>query len=243
MPGSNHSCFLAGREIFSLPHDRRFPYHRADQAAATARSRILCPRHQSTPWRTLTIRCRVRYAEIPMKWLSLLFLACFVIPVAGADLPSHFHHLDTGSAAPDFQLPGINGRDYTLADFAAAEVLMVYFTSNHCPVCHAQDPRLLQLIEEVRGRSFAVVAINPNSPEGLRPDELGYSKYDDSFADMKLYARDSKLLFPTSTMERRRKRPRPTVASPRLTSSFLIRRGRCVIKAGWTIPVIWIPPR
>ena len=131
-----------------------------------------------------------------MKWLSLLFLACFVIPVAGADLPSDFHHLDTGSAAPDFQLPGINGRDYTLADFAAAEVLMVYFTSNHCPVCHAQDPRLLQLIEEVRGRSFAVVAINPNSPEGLRPDELGYSKYDDSFADMKLYARDSKFTFP-----------------------------------------------
>jgi thiol-disulfide isomerase/thioredoxin len=41
-----------------------------------------------------------------------------------------------------------------------------------------------------------VVAINPNSGDGLRIDELGYSKYDDSFEDMKLYARDEQFTFP-----------------------------------------------
>ena len=128
--------------------------------------------------------------------IPLLALIGYLGAAGAADLPADFRKLETGAAAPDFKLPGIDGRDHSLADFAAAEVLMVYFTSNHCPVCHAQDPRLLSLIAEVKGRSFAVVAINPNSPEGLRPDELGYSKYDDSFEDMKLYARDGGFTFP-----------------------------------------------
>jgi peroxiredoxin len=41
-----------------------------------------------------------------------------------------------------------------------------------------------------------VVAINPNSPDGIRIDELGYSKYNDSFEEMKLYARDAGFPFP-----------------------------------------------
>ena len=128
--------------------------------------------------------------------IPLLALLGYLAAAGAADLPADFRRLETGAAAPDFKLPGIDGRDHSLADFSAADVLMVYFTSNHCPVCHAQDPRLLALIAELQGRSFAVVAINPNSPEGLRPDELGYSKYDDSFEDMKLYARDEKFSFP-----------------------------------------------
>ena len=133
-----------------------------------------------------------------MKWLPLLLLTWFGLftPAPAADLPPDFRKLETGAAAPDFKLPGIDGRDWSLADFASAEVLMIYFTSNHCPVCHAQDPRLLTLLAELKGRNVAVVAINPNSPEGLRADELGYSQYDDSFEDMKLYARDEKFTFP-----------------------------------------------
>lgn len=113
-----------------------------------------------------------------------------------AEDPPGFHRMKIGEVAPEFKLPGIDGKDWTLADFKEAEVLMVYFTSNHCPVCHAQDPRLMALVKEMKGRSFAVVGINPNSPEGLRVDELGYSKYDDSFEDMKLYARDEGFTFP-----------------------------------------------
>lgn len=43
---------------------------------------------------------------------------------------------------------------------------------------------------------LAVVAINPNSGDGLRLDELGYSKYDDSFEDMKPYAKEEGFTFP-----------------------------------------------
>ena len=113
-----------------------------------------------------------------------------------ADNPPGFRKLAIGDQAPDFKLPGIDDRHWSLNDFKESEVLIVYFTSNHCPVCHAQDPRLLTLLKELTGRSVAIVAINPNSGDGLRPDELGYSKYDDSFEHMKLYAKDEGFEFP-----------------------------------------------
>ena len=127
--------------------------------------------------------------------IRLLLLLSALILRAAAQQPDGFRELKTGDAAPAFSLPGIDGKTWTLADFKA-DVLMVYFTSNHCPVCHAAEPRLIKLVADMKGRSFEVVAINPNNPAGLRADELGYSKYDDSFEEMKLYARDQGFTFP-----------------------------------------------
>ncbi|MBA3625275.1 MAG: redoxin domain-containing protein, partial [Methylibium sp.] len=50
--------------------------------------------------------------------------------------PPGFRTLAIGDAAPDFALPGIDGKTHRLADFAGPEVLMVLFTSNHCPTSH-----------------------------------------------------------------------------------------------------------
>jgi peroxiredoxin len=116
--------------------------------------------------------------------------------VSAADGPAGLQKLAIGQSAPDFTLPGIDGKDWTLSDFSKSDVLVVYFTSNHCPVCHAQDPRFVNMVAELSGRSISVVAINPNSGDGLRLDELGYSKYDDSFEHMKLYAKDEHFTFP-----------------------------------------------
>ncbi len=103
--------------------------------------------------------------------------------------------LAIGSPAPDFNLPGIDGKQHTLADYKKADVLMVVFLSNHCPASHGCEPRLLKLFADYKGKGLDVVAINPNNPIGLRPDELGYSKYNDSFDEMKLYAKDAKFTF------------------------------------------------
>ncbi len=128
--------------------------------------------------------------------VSCLFGVVAAIAAAAETLPPDVRQLKIGDAAPDFRLPGIDGRDYTLADFASAEVLMVVFLSNHCPFSHAAETRLIPLAKEFASKGLAVVAINPNSPEGLRLDELGWSQYDDSFEDMKLYARDQGFPFP-----------------------------------------------
>ncbi|MEM6688370.1 MAG: redoxin domain-containing protein [Planctomycetota bacterium] len=126
---------------------------------------------------------------------AIAFAILIMFPVFAAPPPG-FHELQIGDKAPDFDLKGIDDRNWTLADFSDAKVLVVYFTSNHCPVCHAQDPRLMSLIKRLDGKDFQVVAINPNSGDGLRPDELGYSYYDDSFEHMKLYAKDEGFTFP-----------------------------------------------
>ncbi len=130
------------------------------------------------------------------KFIPLLAICLLATSNCHAENPPGFQRLEIGDAAPDFKLPGIDDRDWSLADFKDAKVLMVYFTSNHCPVCHAHDPRLTTLLKELKGKSLAVVAINPNSGDGLRIDELGYSKYDDSFEDMKPYAKDEGFTFP-----------------------------------------------
>jgi peroxiredoxin len=111
-------------------------------------------------------------------------------------LPPDARKLALGDAAPDFRLPGIDGRTHTLADYRAAKLLMVVFLSNHCPYSHAAETRLIPLAKEFQGRGLEVVAINPNSPDGVRIDELGYGKYNDSFEEMKLYARDAGFPFP-----------------------------------------------
>lgn len=113
-----------------------------------------------------------------------------------AGLPPDVRTLKIGDAAPDFALPGIDGKTYTLADFAAAPVLMVAFLSNHCPYSHAAETRLLPMVAELRARGLAVVAINPNHPDAVALAELGYSRFDDSFEDMKGYAAEAGFTFP-----------------------------------------------
>lgn len=111
-------------------------------------------------------------------------------------LPADARTLQLGDAAPDFKLLGIDGKTHTLADYKAAKLLMVVFLSNHCPYSHASETRLIPLAKEFKAQGLDVVSINPNSPDSVRVDELGYSKYNDGYAEMKLYARDSGFPFP-----------------------------------------------
>jgi len=111
-------------------------------------------------------------------------------------LPPDADILNIGDSAPDFELPGIDGKTYSLADFESAKILMVVFLSNHCPYSHAAETRLIPMAKEFKSQGLEVVAINPNNPENIRIDELGYSKYNDSFEEMKLYAAESGFPFP-----------------------------------------------
>lgn len=104
--------------------------------------------------------------------------------------------LKIGDRAPDFQLRGIDGRKHSLADYAKADVLMIAFLSNHCPDSNSTAPRLIAFAKQVAGQSFALVAINPNHPDAVSVDELGYSNYSDGFEDMKRYSADMGFVFP-----------------------------------------------
>ena len=126
---------------------------------------------------------------------SVFFFAVTAALPAAEYIPPDSRVLKIGDPAPDFSLPGIDGKNHTLADFKS-DLLMVIFLSNHCPDSHAVEARLLKFMDEMKGKSFSVVAINPNNPQGLTIDELGYSKYNDSFDEMKLYAKEQGFTFP-----------------------------------------------
>ncbi|MGB2809494.1 MAG: redoxin family protein, partial [Sedimentisphaerales bacterium] len=104
--------------------------------------------------------------------------------------------LRIGQKAPDFNLPGVDGRYYKLADFADADVLVIIFTCNHCPTAQAYEERIKKMAADYKNKGVAVVAISPNDPRAVRLDELGYSDMGDSLEDMKIRAKDMGYNFP-----------------------------------------------
>jgi thiol-disulfide isomerase/thioredoxin len=104
--------------------------------------------------------------------------------------------LEIGAAAPDFKLPGVDGKEYRLADFADANILVIVFTANHCPTAQAYEERIMQLVKDYKDKGVAVVGISPNDPLAVRLDELSYSDMGDSFEDMKIRAEERKFNFP-----------------------------------------------
>lgn len=104
--------------------------------------------------------------------------------------------LAIGSPAPSFELPGVDGRNHKLHDFDDARVLLVVFTCNHCPTAQAYEGRIKQIYADYKGKGVALVAINPNSPDAIRLDELGYTDLSDSFDEMKIRAKDHQFEFP-----------------------------------------------
>ncbi len=98
--------------------------------------------------------------------------------------------LTEGEKAPDFTLPGVDGKKYSLKDFSDAKAFAVIFTTNHCPDAIASHGRMIALVNHFKDKSVKFVAINSNSPEGLHLPELGWTVYDDGFEDMKLIAKD-----------------------------------------------------
>ena len=131
--------------------------------------------------------------------LRPLIAAAFVVSLfsgrVSADPPG-LKTLPIGAKAPDFRLPGVDGKTYTLGDFADSKILVVAFTCNHCPTAQAYEGRFQKFCDDYKSKGVAFVAINPNNAEGVTLDELGYTDLGDSFEDMKIRARDHHFTYP-----------------------------------------------
>ena len=130
-------------------------------------------------------------------WKPLLGVLALLLPSAAVSAaPPDVTPLAIGSPAPDFKLPGVDGKTYTLADFAQSKVLFIVFTCNHCPTAQAYEGRIARLCSDYREKGVAVVAISPNNPRAVRLDELGYTDLGDSFEEMKIRAKDHNYPYP-----------------------------------------------
>lgn len=104
--------------------------------------------------------------------------------------------LEIGNKAPDFKLPGTDGKYHSLSDYDSAKVLVVIFTCNHCPTAQAYEERIKSITSDYSDKSVQIVAISPNSPLGLLPEELGYSDLGDTYEDMVIRDKDKNFNFP-----------------------------------------------
>ncbi len=132
---------------------------------------------------------------MPRLWYLLSVVVLILLGSARAAEPD-VQTLSIGAPAPDFKLPGVDGRTYTLRDFKDAKVLVVLFTCNHCPTAQAYEDRIIRLDADYKEKGVALVAINPNDPKAVRLDELGYTDLSDSFEEMKLRAKARHFTFP-----------------------------------------------
>ena len=128
--------------------------------------------------------------------LSLVISCSFLSGSLLAEPAESIQTLPLGASAPDFNLPGVDGRNYSLKDFAKVKVLVVAFICNHCPTAQAYEERLKKLVVDYRDKGVALVAISPNDPKSVRLDELGYTDLSDSFEEMKIRASHKKFNFP-----------------------------------------------
>src|SRR5919109_1228811 len=89
--------------------------------------------------------------------------------------------------APDFTLPGIDGKTWRLADASGPKGTLVMFICNHCPYVRGAIGRIVRDVSELADHGIGSIAIMPNDT-GAYPA--------DSFENMKAFARQHGLPFP-----------------------------------------------
>jgi len=92
-----------------------------------------------------------------------------------------------GKPAPDFDLPGVDGRQWSRDACMGDKGLLVMFICNHCPYVKAVLDRIVRDARELQEHGINAVAIMSNDP----------TEYpEDSFDNMQRIARDNDFPFP-----------------------------------------------
>src|SRR5262245_49116305 len=92
-----------------------------------------------------------------------------------------------GWKARDFKLKGVDGKIYTLADVRGPKGTLLAFICNHCPYVRAVIGRMVAEANALKGIGVGTIAVMPNDTESYPQD---------SFENMKLFAREHGFTFP-----------------------------------------------
>lgn len=130
-----------------------------------------------------------------MNKLAVLFALVLSFHVFALGQPTPVT-LKPGAKAIDFHLKGVDGKVYSLESFKDAKILAIVFSAPHCPTAQAYEERLIALQNEFRKKGIQIVIINPNHPEAVCLEEMGYSDLGDSFEDMIARSNDKGYNFP-----------------------------------------------
>ncbi len=82
--------------------------------------------------------------------------------------------LKIGDKTPDFELPATDGNTYSLASFAEAKCLVIFFTCNHCPYVVGSDEVTRATAERFKDKGVAFIGINSNSENTHPTDDFDH---------------------------------------------------------------------
>jgi peroxiredoxin len=94
---------------------------------------------------------------------------------------------ELGFRAPPFTLPATDGKTYSLADLKGERGTVVMFICNHCPYVQA-------VIDRLAADARALAALGVNCVAICSNDAVSYPE--DSFANMRVFAKEHALPFP-----------------------------------------------
>lgn len=104
-----------------------------------------------------------------------LLLGCLLVLLlaTGLDAGRPNKKLAPGHPAPTFaDLPGVDDKKYSLADFKKKDVVVLVLTCNHCPVAVAYEDRLIALAKKYASEADGKVAFVAVSVSKLEADGL-----------------------------------------------------------------------
>jgi thiol-disulfide isomerase/thioredoxin len=81
--------------------------------------------------------------------------------------------LNIGATAPSFRnLPGVDGKSYSLDTFRSNTALVIVFSCNHCPYVQAYEDRMIAFQKEYGGKGVQLIAINSNETQNYPEDNF-----------------------------------------------------------------------
>ena len=80
--------------------------------------------------------------------------------------------MSIGSKAIDFSLPATDGNNYSLQDFSDTDILVLFFTCNHCPYVIESDEVTRRTAEKYREKGVGFAGINSNSKNTYSDDDF-----------------------------------------------------------------------
>ncbi|QDU93917.1 thioredoxin family protein [Lignipirellula cremea] len=103
---------------------------------------------------------------------ALLFFLSIALLGSAASAGEYNQTLSIGDTAPAWNdLPGVDGKTYSLKDLEEKKVVVVAFTCNSCPYAVDYEDRMIALAKKYGGENgqAALVAINVNKVESDLP--------------------------------------------------------------------------
>ncbi|HLC79697.1 MAG TPA: thioredoxin family protein [archaeon] len=102
-------------------------------------------------------------------------------------IESNYSVLKKGSLAPSFELPGVDGKTYSIDGYPGSKAYLVVFMCNHCPYVKPKMKYLKELYDKYKPKGLAMFGISSNDPAAVGEDD---------FENMKRVAKEQKFLFP-----------------------------------------------